>query len=182
MAAAKGLNAMNHAGVALGTGRGVRHPYGPRYWRRPIYVRPVRTQLTPAQRHLEKLREDLEGIAATKPATTAQKSTLSSDLMAVSEGPIKPTSDHLHQLSDHLADHLAGHQALKSHAGQLALDLKTVLNGAKLGKDDINQAIYGGQDILRTAGVGNEPIKTISKDLTDIALKVREMAQQALNR
>ena len=134
-----------------------------------VVLRPHRLFLwplpsSPAARHLQRLKTELDGIAARPSPTAAQRSGLRLALSGVVEGAPRPQSAHVRQLADHLTTALAGRGG-SVDTRQLALQLRGMMNSPRLSAPELDQALVDSQGVLLGGGVAPTHVGVISDDL-----------------
>jgi hypothetical protein len=96
---------------------------------------------TPVQQSIAKLRADLAAIKANSPVTADQKQQITKDLIAVAQGPSKPSQSTAANLANSLAGAFATKPLADNVCSRLLSDLAAVLNPAKIQATQM-QAIY----------------------------------------
>lgn len=158
-----------HPGVSRNHGYGRRYGsyWGRHYYRRRRYY-PNQNSMTLAQRNLLRLVRDLDSLTPRGRFTQVQRTMLKNDLMAVTDRPPRPSTPPVQDLANHLVNGLTGRRSPMINTQELAGDLKMVMNCANLAPANTSQAIADSQAVLRTGGVNQGHVQSITSDLKAI--------------
>ncbi len=121
-------------------------------------------------RRLAKLVRDLNTLTVGYAAPLNDRNILRNDLMAMAQGGMgmRPPSAAVNQLSQHLVNFLPQRSTPLLNTERLALNLETVMNGARLNSSQVNRAINSSQSILRSSGLpqaGQQALSTAMRSV-----------------
>jgi len=134
----------------------------------PPPATPVAPQLTPQQQALVQLLTDL---GKTKPDESEK---IAADLMAVAQGPNKPSWPAINKLAKDLTRALAGKPLTGNPRSRMAVDLQTILNGGNLPAAQMNDVIANVTAILKKAGAEEKAAAAVGDDLRAIAAEIKQ--------
>jgi hypothetical protein len=119
-------------------------------------------------KRLARLVRDLNTLTVGYMAPMNDRNILRNDLMAVSQGGMRPPSASVLQLSQHLVGFLPQRRIPLLNTERLALDLETVMNGSRLNAGQVNRAINSAQSILRSSGLTQLGLQAVSTDMRSV--------------
>jgi hypothetical protein len=119
-------------------------------------------------RRLAKLVRDLNTLTVGYAAPLNDRNILRNDLMAVAQGGMRPPSASVTQLSQHLVNFLPQRSTPLLNTERLALNLETVMNGARLNASQVNRAINSSQSILRSSGLPQPGLQAVSTAMRSV--------------
>ncbi len=119
-------------------------------------------------RRLSKLVRDLNTLTVGYSAAMNDRNTLRNDLMAVAQGGMRPPSESVNQLSQHLVNFLPQRSTPLLNTERLALNLETVMNGGRLNSSQINRAINSSQSVLRSSGLPQPGLQALNTAMRSV--------------
>jgi hypothetical protein len=172
-------------GMSLGMGSMVHgvHPtmsYG-HYYRYPGYsYYGSYTHTNLAQRHLQKVINDLDALQPGFNVGPIHQNMLRNDLMALTISGRRPSYNAVNQLSGDLAVSMArrGSSAINTH--QLALALRVVVNGGHMPAWETNQAVAYSQNVMLHGGLSAPDVQAVSNSMHAVVNQARSM-QRSFN-
>ena len=156
------------SGLVLNQGYNVhRNYYGSRSGYRGYGYRNS-SMVSSRMRRLAKLVRDLNTLTVGYAAPLNDRSILRNDLMAVAQGGMRPPSSSVNQLSQHLVNFLPQRSTPLLNTERLALNLETVMNGARLNATQVNRAINSSQSILRSSGLPQPGLQALNSAMRSV--------------
>jgi hypothetical protein len=133
--------------------------------------------LTPHEKALVRLKNDLSAIKPDAPATAATKVQLAKDLLAVAEGAHKPTPATANKLAESLASGLSGKLlATPLTYGRLTVDLNAILNPEKLPETQLAKIVADIQAVFQANTLDRKPGLAVANNAKALADEVRHAA------
>jgi septal ring factor EnvC (AmiA/AmiB activator) len=126
------------------------------------------------KRNLDKLEADLTAIKSGVDVSDDQKQTLQGDLDTLARGSVKPSKDSLSKLTDDLASALSATNASPRERGQLAQAVNVVVNSSMTTPSQAESFVVVAETALRSGGVDETGVQTISDDLKAILAEVQK--------
>jgi hypothetical protein len=145
------------------------HHYYPQYYGSGYYS----NQITPAQRHFNKLVQDLDMLSPRFQVAESHRIGLKNDLMAVVQGYGRPSTPVVSQLSHNLADAMTRRQSQAINTRALAQGLQVVMNSPHFSKVDVDSAIAMSQNYLREGGLNPNDIQAVAVGMHTVAAHAR---------
>ena len=140
-------------------------------------AQPAQATVSPAtaaqQQLLIRLQTDMASIR-TNPATPEQKRKLAQDLMALAQGPAKPTLAAADKLANDLAAALAQHPLSAANRARLAQELDAVINPSKYPQAKMQAIFEDVQAIFQASGVARKDAVVIAEDVKALAAAVQK--------
>jgi hypothetical protein len=166
---------------------GVRaHAYHYGYGRRPGYGSGYGYRgagyVPPRMRRLARLIRDLNVLSIGYAAPPTDRQVLRNDLMSLVQGGVRPPTQPVIQVSQHLIEYLPRRRSSFLNTERLALDLEAVMNGGRIKSGAVGQAIGSAEGLLRTSGVPQPGVQAIAADLRAIGTRGPAGNQAALVR
>jgi len=127
----------------------------------------------PAATPLGKLQTDLAAIKVNTPVTLAQKQQITADLMALAQGPKKPSSAAVSKLAQDMTSALSQKAPSDAARSRLVQDLKAALNPGNMPASQMNDILADVQAVFQTSGVARKDAVTIADDLKAVAAELR---------
>jgi hypothetical protein len=146
------------------------HHYYPQYYGSGYYNT---NQITPAQRHFNRLVHDLDMLSPHFQVAESHRIGLKNDLMAVVQGYGRPSSSVVSQLSHNLASAMTRRQSQAINTMQLATGLQVVMNSSHFSKVDVDSVITQSQNYLREGGLNANDIQMVAADMHAVASQAR---------
>ncbi len=126
------------------------------------------------KRNLDKLEADLVAIKAGADVPADQKQTLQSDLETLVRGSVKPSNTALSKLTDDLSSALSATNTSSRERGQLAQAVNVVVNSSMTTPAQAESFVVVAETALRSGGVDETGVQTISDDLRAILAEVQK--------
>lgn len=114
---------------------------------------PVPVAPTPSQQNMGRLQTELAAIKPTAPATPQQKQRLSRLLVAMAEGPVKPSAAAADKLAEGLAGAQASNPLSAASRARLVQDLDGIINPSKYPQAKKDAIIADVQAIFQAGGL-----------------------------
>jgi hypothetical protein len=130
-------------------------------------------QISPVQRHFDKLVHDLDSLSPRYQVAESHRIGLKNDLMAVVQGYGRPSTSVVSQLSHNLANAMTRRQSQAINTRALAEGLQVVMNSSHFNKVDVDSAIAQSQNYLREGGFSPIDIQTVGSDMHAVAGQAR---------
>jgi hypothetical protein len=139
---------------------------------------PPAPPLSPAEqeikRNVDKLETDLIAIKAGADVSDDQKQTLHGDLDTLARASVKPSKAALAKLTDDLAAALSATNTSPRERGQLAQAVNVVVNSSMTTPAQAESFVVVAETALRSGGVDETGVQTISDDLKAILAEVQK--------
>jgi hypothetical protein len=119
---------------------------------------------------LQRLIADLNYLSPGATVSSAQRNVFHRDLMAVAQGPARPMSQPVHQLSNGLVTALPQRTRPLLNTRQLAFDLETVMNRSHLPPAQVTQAIGSAEAILKQSGINPTTLQSLVSQMRLVGL------------
>jgi len=133
---------------------------------RPAAAQPVATPMG-------KLQTDLAAVKINTPVTLAQKQQITADLMALAQGPKKPSSAAVSKLAQDMTAALSQKAPSEGARSRLVQDLKAALNPGNMLASQMNDIVADVQAVFQTSGLARKDAVVIADDLKAIAAELR---------
>jgi hypothetical protein len=134
--------------------------------------------LSPAEqeikRNLEKLEADLTAIKSGVEVAADQKQTLEADVETLARASVKPSKAALAKLTDDISAALSAGNITMHERGQLAQAVNVVVNSSMTTPDQAQSFVVVAETSLRSSGVDDAGVQTISDDLKAILAEVQK--------
>jgi hypothetical protein len=146
----------------------------------PVQAPPNTAQTAPpavAMTPMGKLQTDLAAIKLNSPATPAQKQQLARDLMALAQGPKKPSSGAANKLAEDMSAALSQKALSEGVRSRLVQDLNGALNPGNLQPTQMQDILSDVQAVFQTAGVSRKEAVAIGDDVKAIAGELQKSAK-----
>jgi len=134
--------------------------------------------LSPAEqeikRNLEKLEADLTAIKSGVEVSADQKQTLEADVETLARASVKPSKAALAKLTDDISAALSAGNITMHERGQLAQAVNVVVNSSMTTPDQAQSFVVVAETSLRSSGVDDAGVQTISDDLKAILAEVQK--------
>jgi hypothetical protein len=114
---------------------------------------PAAVAPTPSQQNMGRLQTELAAIKPTAPATPEQKQRLSRLLVAMAEGPVKPSAAAADKLAEALAGAQASNPMSAASRARLVQDLDGIINPSKYPQAKKDAIIADVQAIFQAGGL-----------------------------
>jgi hypothetical protein len=165
-------------GMPVGVGgvyHSVYHNYSPRHYYPAYYGTGYNNanQVTPAQRHFNKLVHDLDTLSPRYQVAESHRIGLKNDLMAVVQGYGRPSTTMVSQLSHNLANSMTRRQSQAINTQALAEGLQVVMNSSHFNKVQVDSVIAQSQNYLREGGFSANDIQMVASDMHAVAAQGR---------
>ena len=138
----------------------------------PRPAAPVTATLSPSA----KLQLDMAAIKPNSVVTAAQKQQLARDLIALAQGPNKPSMGSVNKLVEDLAAVLSQKSLSEGPRSRLLQDLNAALNPATIKADQMQEIISDVQAIFQTNGSTRKEAVLISEDVKALAGELQKTA------
>jgi hypothetical protein len=118
---------------------------------------------------LARVIRDLNVLTVGYVAPASDTNILRGDLTALTLGGSRPPSARVLQLTQDLIAMLPRRTARPLNTERLALDLEKVMNGSRLSLAQTNSAINSARSILRTSGLPQQGIESLTADMKSLS-------------
>jgi hypothetical protein len=156
--------------------QGVAPPSQPAQPAKPATAAAPGTPLTPQQASLVRLQADLASFKADSPVTAAQQQRLANDLLAVAQGPNKPSAQAVSKLANSLAAALAQKPLGGPERSRLLQNLNAALNGASLPQSQMQAIAADIQAIFQANGGSRDRAVAVGNDVKAVGAEVQKTA------
>ena len=146
----------------------------------PAQPQPPANQTTPPPVTLTpmaKLQTDVAAIKLNSPVTPGQKQQLARSLMALAQGPKKPSSGAVNKLVEDLSAALSQKALSEGTRSRLVQDLNGALNPGNLQPTQMRDIVSDVQAVFQTAGVSRKDAVAIGDDVKAIAGELQKSAK-----
>ena len=137
----------------------------------PPVVSAVSAQL---KENLNTLAADLTTMKSSAVLTNEMKQSLEADFVTLAVGSVRPSAASLTNLADDLCAALSGQNLSSSDRGQLAQAINGVVNSSLFSAAQAKNFVTVAQTSLKSGGVADTSIQTVSKDLNAILDEVQK--------
>jgi hypothetical protein len=139
---------------------------------------PAAPPLSPAEqeikRNVDKLEADLTAIKSGVDVSVDQKQILQTDLETLARGSVKPSPAALSKLTDDISTVLSATNISLRERGQLAQAVNVVVNSSMTTPAQAQSFVVVAETSLRSSGVDDTGIQTVSDDLKAILTEVQK--------
>jgi hypothetical protein len=133
-----------------------------------------------AQRHLQRVINDLDALQPGFNVGPYHQNTLKNDLMALTISGRRPSYNMVNQLSGDLAVSMARRGSSTINTHQLAVALRVVLNGGHLPTWETNQAIGYSQNVMLHGGLSAPDVQAVTNSMQAVVNQARS-TQRSFN-
>ncbi len=119
-------------------------------------------------RRLARVVRDLNSLTVGSRPPVNDRNILRNDLMSLAQGGMRPASSSVQQLSAHLVNYLPRRSTPLLNTERLALNLETVMNGARLNASQVNRAINSSQTLLRSSGLPQAAQQAVASAMRNV--------------
>jgi len=134
------------------------------------------TVLTPQQQALVRLQTELSSFQPKAPATPEKNQQLARSLMAVAQGPSKPSFTSANALAEGLSAALSQRQLQTATRNRLLQNLNAVLNPGRFSKAQMDDVVGDIQAIFQANGLPRKDAAKISASAQTVASEARSGA------
>ncbi len=117
---------------------------------------------------LSRVVRDLNALTVGYSAAANEHNILRNDLMNLAQGGMRPASTSVQQLSRNLISYLPQRSTALLNTERLALNLETVMNGARLNASQINRAVNSSQSLLRSSGLPQAGQQAVASSMRNV--------------
>ena len=132
--------------------------------------------LTPQEQAVARVQSDLAAMKPDAQPSIPQKLQLGKDLMALVQGPAKPSSATVNKLARDVADVLGEKLLATVTIKRLAQDLNTVMNPSLVGPTQLNAVIDDIQAIFQANNVDRKEAVAIADDAKAVVAEIKKAA------
>jgi hypothetical protein len=126
------------------------------------------------KRNVDKLEADLTAIKSGVDVSDDQKQTLRDDLDTLARASVKPSKASLSKLTDDISAALSATNTSPRERGQLAQAVNVVVNSSMTTPPQAQSFVVVAETALRSGGVDDTGVQTISDDLKAILAEVQK--------
>ena len=124
--------------------------------------------------NLDKLDSDIAAMKYAAAVTNGMKQTLETDFVSFAKGSVRPSNTNLTKLADDLCTALGGKNISERDQGQLARAVNVVINNSMVTAAQAKSFVTVAQTSLKSAGVADADLKTVTTDLNAILDEVQK--------
>jgi len=124
------------------------------------------------KQNLDKLQTDLVSVGSSTSSSDA-KAALQTDFGTLAKGSVRPSTTNLNKLADDLTTALSIAGSTREQ-GQLAQAINVIVNSSMVSAAQAQSFVVVAQTSLKTSGVPDDTIQTITADLKNILAEVQK--------
>jgi len=133
---------------------------------------PAAPQLTPDQQALLQVINDFGTLK--DPVTTDVKTQVAGDLSSLATGSAKPSPITLQKLANDLSAAMAGKTPTVNQRGRMAKDIQSVLSGANVPADQMDDIIADVPYLLKRMGADETAASVVGDDLKTVNAEIKK--------
>jgi hypothetical protein len=133
---------------------------------------PAAPDLTPEQQSLLQVINDFGTLK--DPAATDVKTQLAGDLSGLTHSAAKPSAVTMQKLANDLSSAMAGKTSTVNQRGRMAKDIQTILSGANIPSDQMDDIIADVPYLLKRMGADDTAASVVGDDLKTVNAEVQK--------